>query len=258
MREENVVMRILICNDDGIQAAGLFALVEVAATFGEVVVAAPDRQRSASSHGISLHRTIRVERREVPGASDAFALSGTPVDCCKWALAVLHAERPFDLVLSGINAGANLATDVLYSGTVAIAGEAALQGVKALALSHVGPPFDFASAQEASRLLIELAIELNLPADTFLSANIPFVGRKTWTRADIVWCDLGVRRYHDIFSRELDVEGHEVYRYGGDIIDEVGEGLVDIGVVRSGKVSLTPLRYHFTNDQFLHDMISSS
>ncbi|KRW91458.1 stationary phase survival protein SurE [Alicyclobacillus tengchongensis] len=245
-------MRILISNDDGVEAQGIAALTQVAAQFGEVIVVAPDRQRSASSHGISLHRRLRVAKAQVAGAKAAYAVSGTPVDCCKWALATIHPETPFDLVLSGINAGANLATDVLYSGTVAIAGEAALQGVKAIALSHVGPPFDFAAAAQASAEVVRMLMPVAFPADTFISVNIPYVGEgKVWRQEDVIWTKLGVRRYHDVFTPELDADGEQVYRYGGDIIDEIGKGLVDLGVVRSGRISLTPLRYRFTDESFL-------
>ncbi|GMA55671.1 5'-nucleotidase /3'-nucleotidase /exopolyphosphatase [Alicyclobacillus sacchari] len=245
-------MRILISNDDGVQAQGLAALTKMASHIGEVIVVAPDRQRSASSHGISLHRRLRVEQVQVTGARAAYAVSGTPVDCCKWALATIHPEMPFDLVLSGINAGANLATDVLYSGTVAIAGEAALQGVKAIALSHVGPPFDFSSAAQASAEIVRMLMPIDFPADTFVSVNIPYVGEgRMWRQEDAVWTKLGVRRYHDVFTPELDADGQQVYRYGGDMIDEIGDGSVDLGVVRSGRISMTPLRYRFTDESFL-------
>lgn len=243
-------MRILISNDDGIHAEGLRELTLRMADIADVTVVAPDTQRSASSHGISLHRPILVQERAVPGAKRAFQTSGTPVDCVKWALATLHREQPFDVVLSGINEGANLATDILYSGTVAVAGEAALQGVKAIALSHVGPPFNFVIAADVSKMIFELIRPMELPPDTFISANIPIVeGEFSWK-----WADLGVRRYHDIFERQVDGEGRQVYRYGGDVIEEIGEGVVDVHVVAQGQVSLTPLRYGFTDHQFLARM----
>ncbi|WP_083511460.1 5'/3'-nucleotidase SurE [Alicyclobacillus acidiphilus] len=243
-------MRILISNDDGIDADGIRALTTVMATVGDVTVVAPDTQRSASSHGISLHRPIVVKERGVPGAVEAYQTSGTPVDCVKWALATLHRQNPFDIVLSGINEGANLATDILYSGTVAIAGEAALQGVKAIAFSHVGPPFDFAIAADVSKIIFELIYPITLPPDTFINVNIPLLeGTPTWT-----WTDVGVRRYHDVFTLELDAEGRQVYRYGGDLIDLPGEGETDIRAVANGQVSLTPLRFGFTHQEFLNQL----
>lgn len=238
-------MRILISNDDGMDAPGIRALIQVMSDQGEVTVVAPEGQRSASSHGISLHRSLRVERIDVPGTVEAYKTSGTPVDCVKWALATIHRDTPFDIVLSGINAGANLATDVLYSGTVAVAGEAALQGVKAIALSALGPPFDFDKAGQVARDVVQMLQPIPFPSDTFLSVNIPHD-----TSGEVAWTTLGVRTYRDEFSLELDAGGHRVYRYGGDIVEERGDGTLDVDVVANGMVSITPLRYRFTDHDF--------
>lgn len=243
-------MRILISNDDGIHAAGIQALTRVLANVAEVTVVAPDRQRSASSHGISLYRPIRVEEGVVEGATAAYQTSGTPVDCVKWALALIHREKPFDFVLSGINAGANLATDVLYSGTIAAAGEAALQGVPAIAFSAVGPPFDFDEASSVANSMFNVLKSLTFPSDTFISVNIPPNADGTKYR----FTTLGVRKYHDVFTLELDSTGQQVYRYGGDLIDERGDGSLDVDVVEAGFVSVTPLRYSFTDWDFVKMM----
>lgn len=239
-------MRILISNDDGIRAPGLAALTRVMSDVAQVTVVAPDRQRSASSHGISLHHGIRVEEHRVDGAIAAYSTSGTPVDCAKWALAQLHRENPFDLVLSGINAGANLATDVLYSGTIAVAGEAALQGVKAIALSAVGPPFDFERASDICKSMFDMLKTVAFPSDSFLSVNIPPNADASKYR----FTTLGVRKYHDIFTIELDSEGRQVYRYGGDLVDEQGNGALDVDAIDNGFISLTPLKYSFTDSEF--------
>lgn len=245
-------MRILISNDDGIHAEGLRALCLKIAQDAEVVVVAPNQQRSASSHGISLHRSLTVEQKDVPGAVAAYQTSGTPVDCVKWALAVLHPKTPFDLMLSGINAGANLATDVLYSGTVAAAGEAALQGVPAMAFSLVGPPFNFQQMMDAAYGMYLMLKSLRLPADTFLSVNFPAAA----DAKKYVWTTLGVRKYHDEFLTELDEHGHQVYRYGGDIVDEHGDGTTDVDVIQAGIISITPIRYHFTHEEYYKEMKS--
>ncbi|MFB5189350.1 5'/3'-nucleotidase SurE [Alicyclobacillus fastidiosus] len=245
-------MRILLSNDDGIHAHGIRSLCEALSDTAEVYVVAPNQERSASSHGISLHRALEVHEIEVPGATKAYETSGTPVDCVKWALAVLHPKTPFDLMLSGVNAGANLATDVLYSGTVAAAGEASLQGVKAMALSLVGPPFNFYPAVQALKSMLPDLYALSLPPDTFLSVNFPEKPDVEKVR----WTTLGVRKYHDTFRLELDESGEQVYRYGGDIVDERGDGETDVEAIYDGYISITPLRYHFVNEEYYEKMKS--
>lgn len=245
-------MRILISNDDGIEAEGICALYDALSSDAELVVVAPDCQRSASSHGISLHQPLRIRAVDVPGIQEAYATSGTPVDCVKWALSTLHRKTPFDMMLSGINAGANLASDVLYSGTVAAAGEAALQGVPSIAFSAVGPPFDFRQAAVAARRIFQLLNSVKLPKETFLNVNFP----TTFKSPEHVWTVLGVRKYHDKFAVELDDEGNEVYRYDGEIIDEKGDGTNDIDAVAAGYISITPLQYRFMNEQFYAQMKS--
>lgn len=245
-------MRILISNDDGIHAEGIKALCKALNQHAELVVVAPNQQRSASSHGISLHRAIQVDEVNTDFASIAYQTSGTPVDCVKWAMAMLHPQQPFDLMLSGINAGANLATDVLYSGTIAAAGEASLQGVKSIALSLVGPPFHFEEAAVCTYDIIEQLRNVEVPSDTFLSVNFPASADPNKLR----WTTLGVRTYHDKYRIEVDESGQQVYRYGGDIIDERGEGDTDVEAIRDGYISVTPLRYRFLNEEFYQKMKS--
>lgn len=246
-------MRILLSNDDGIHADGIRALSKEFSQMAEIVVVAPDRERSASSHGISLHRRLYVEKEQLPDVAEAYKTSGTPVDCVKWALATLQQKSRFDYVFSGVNAGANLGTDVLYSGTVAAAGEASLQGVPSVAYSLAGPPFDFDHAAKTAYHLFKESIRpLQFPYDTFLSVNL-----LNESSADkFIWTTLGIRRYHDEFLVEEDEEGRKVYRYGGDIVDERGDGTADVEAVKLGYVSITPIQYRFTNREFYYQMKS--
>lgn len=247
-------MRILISNDDGIEADGIHALVEQVHTFGELVVVAPDRQRSASSHGISIHQRLYV--KEFNFGYDhvkAYSISGTPVDCVKWACVELTKQAPFDFMLSGINEGSNLATDVLYSGTVAAAGEAAMQQIPALALSLVGPPFEFAPAARAARELLCLFKDKTFPPDTFLNINFPVQNADSATYSATI---LGARGYKNFFIKKMDAEGKVYYRHTGEELEEIsGEG-TDVYAIRDGRISITPLRYHFTNDTFLDSLNS--
>ena len=210
---------------------------------------APDRQRSATSHSIALFRPLYVERVDlgVPGV-EAHSVSGTPVDCVKWAIVELGQERPFDLVLSGINEGQNLATDVLYSGTVAAAGEAALQGIPAIALSLAGPPYPFTAAAQAARQLAHHFARLSWSPDTFLNINMPPHGLET---AEWVVTELGARKYRDAFERLTDDEGRVMYKYAGEALQETGGDQTDVAALCRGCISITPLRYRFTNFEWL-------
>jgi 5'-nucleotidase len=242
-------MRILISNDDGIHAPGIRALVEAARSFGEVTVVAPDRQRSASSHGISLHHRLYVEEVDFHMSGvKAYSLSGTPVDCVKWAVTTLGTASKFDLMLSGINEGPNLATDVLYSGTLAAAGEAALQHIPAIAFSLMGPPYLYDEAAQVARQIVQALASIPFPPDTFVSVNFP-----PSRLLDAPWSvtQLGARSYKDEFFEETDEQGRVCYRYGGEAVDDVGGPDADVWAVQNGEISLTPLRYRFTNDEMI-------
>lgn len=246
-------MRILISNDDGVDAPGILALVHAVKHMGEVTVVAPDRQRSASSHGISLHRPLYVEERTIAPEIKAYAASGTPVDCVKWAIVMLGQSEPFDIMLSGINEGFNLATDVLYSGTVAAAGEAALQRIKSVAFSLAGPPFPFQEAAVLAASFVRRIMNFNMPSDTFLNVNLPAGGVHTGK-----WCatKLGARGYKNEFHKVLDEHGRTYYRHSGEELEEIGGSDTDVATIRRNDISVTPLRYHFTNDGFIDSLKS--
>jgi len=246
-------MRILISNDDGVDAPGILALAKAVTHLGEVTIVAPDRQRSASSHGISLHRPLYVEERHVGLGIKAYAASGTPVDCVKWAIVLLGQSQPFDVMLSGINEGFNMASDVLYSGTVAAAGEASLQQMKAIAFSLAGPPFKFDDAAQLAAQFTARVLAQTLPSDTFLNVNLP----KNVAR-NAEWCAtrLGGRGYKNEFHKVQDEHGKTFYRHSGEELEELGASDTDVLTVRRGAISVTPLRYHFTNDALLDSLKS--
>ncbi|KPV44850.1 5'/3'-nucleotidase SurE [Alicyclobacillus ferrooxydans] len=238
-------MRILVSNDDGIFAEGILALIRAVADLGEIVVVAPDQQGSASSHGISLHRRLVPKPVDLQIQNvEAWSFSGTPVDCVKFGVTQFGEQHPFDLMLSGINEGRNLATDVLYSGTIAAAGEAALQGIPALAVSLDGPPFPFDEAAQVVRKMVDRLQFKTLDADTFLSVNIPAES------VDGPWVvtRIGAEGYRDRFIRHTDDDGQAYYRYVGDVVRNIEDDDSDITVVNKGCISITPLRYRFTNE----------
>jgi 5'-nucleotidase len=245
-------MRILISNDDGIFAKGIQALAHEISKHAQVCVVAPDSQRSASSHGISLNRALSVNAVDFGSEQiTAYSVSGTPVDCVKWGVVMLGRKQPFDLMLSGINEGTNLATDVLYSGTVAAAGEAALQGIPSIAFSLKGPPFPFEDAAKTATDLTLFFADKKFPADTFLNVNLPPLHVRS-----AKWCatELGARGFTNDFIQKTDESGNIGYLYSGEELEELGSDRTDVKALRRGEISITPLRYRFTNDLFLDSL----
>src|SRR5262249_50751575 len=160
---------ILVSNDDGIHSEGIAALADALRGLGEMVIVAPDRERSAVSHSLTLHRPLRVEEL----GTGRYAIDGTPTDCVNLAINGILPRRP-TLVVSGINKGANLGDDVTYSGTVSAAMEGTLLGVPSLAISLVGRSgFRFDDAARFSARLATWVIERGLPPDTLLNVNVP-------------------------------------------------------------------------------------
>ncbi|MFY8150227.1 MAG: 5'/3'-nucleotidase SurE [Prochlorococcaceae cyanobacterium] len=243
-------LRILISNDDGVFAEGIRTLAAAAASRGHrVTVVCPDQERSATGHGLTLQTPIRAERADELFADGihAWACSGTPSDCVKLALFRLLEEWP-DLVLSGINHGPNLGTDVLYSGTVSAAMEGTIEGLPALAVSsadyrwrHFGPAADLALA------VAEGMLERGWPAGTLLNLNVPPLPAEQF--APLRWCRTAVRRYTDQFDRRTDPRGRTYYWLAGEVANDLeaavagpGEWPTDVAQVAAGGPSLTPLQ----------------
>lgn len=231
---------ILVTNDDGVHATGLAVLTEHLAALGRVVVVAPDRERSAVSHALTLHAPVRAEELRPL----VFAVDGTPTDCVNLGIHGLFKGKP-DLVVSGINRGGNLGDDVTYSGTVAAAMEATLMGVPAFAISLEAERFlasDFHSAAAFATNLARQVLACGLPADTLLNVNVPAAssGVARFTRQ-------GKRRYSDLVVEKLDPRGRKYYWLGGGALDfEDAEG-TDFHAVKRGQISITPLHLDLTN-----------
>jgi 5'-nucleotidase len=191
---------VLISNDDGIGSGHLHALADGVARVADVVVVAPERQRSAASHAITLHKPLRITEH-APGR---FALSGTPVDCVYVGMLKL-APRPPTLVLSGMNDGYNLGTDVFYSGTVAAAVEGALRGCVSIALSLAPKAADVATAVDFATELVQGCLERPLEVGTVLNVNLPGTPAR-----DYRWTVLGRRLYRDDVAEAKDPWGAAV------------------------------------------------
>ncbi len=236
-------MRALISNDDGIHSAGLEALERAARAAGfETYVVAPDREQSASSHALTLHRPLRV----VKAGERRWVVDGTPTDCVNLAICRILKEEPPDFVFSGINSGPNLGDDVTYSGTVACAFEGTLLGVPSIAFSldyrrdRADTPPDFSHAEVVALAVIRFAQETGLSEETFWNVNIPD-GRPRGIRAT----RMGRRRYGESVVEKIDPRGRPYYWIGGSHVDTHADGS-DLTAVADGIVSVTPLHLDLT------------
>ena len=241
-------MRVLLTNDDGIMAPGIQKLAEKMARFAEVVIVAPHEERSATGHGITIWDPIRLKEMTFPGISKAYSISGTPADCVKLAVQELVKDK-FDLVISGINNGSNLGTDVLYSGTVSAAIEGAILGIPSIAVSVASHDIlEYDTAAEIA-LLISKSIITNLgslPTDTLLNVNVPAVGKEDIKGFKIT--RLGVREYENVFDRRLDPRGNVYYWLKGNVKPHRhGNSEIDIVAIEQNYISLTPLHFDLTD-----------
>jgi 5'-nucleotidase len=241
-------MRILVSNDDGISAPGIKALAEKLSLNPkyQVYVCAPDRERSATGHSLTLHKPLRVEEFDLgEKVKGAWSTTGTPSDCVKFAITTL-LDAPPDLVVSGINTGPNLGTDVLYSGTVSAAMEGAMLGIPSIALSiypHSAKRYDLA-AEFASRLS-EVMHDAKLPKHTMLNVNVPS-GDKTVIKG-VAITELGIRLYHDVFEKRVDPRGGVYYWLAGQAIETDDGDHIDSSAVLKDYISVTPIHFNLTD-----------
>ncbi len=250
-------MKLLLCNDDGIFALGIRSLANGLAAVGhDVTVVCPDRERSATGHGLTLHQPIRAEVIEsiFHPTVKAWACSGTPSDCVKLALWAL-LDSPPDFVLSGINHGANLGTDILYSGTVSAAMEGVIEGIPSIAISLASfSSTEFQAAVNfAKKLLTKLESE---PLSVgLLNVNVPAV--KPEEIAGVALTRQGIRRYVDVFEKRVDPRGKTYYWLAGELLEEVetpdlfGHIPTDVQAIRDNYITVTPLQYNLTDKALL-------
>jgi 5'-nucleotidase len=242
-------MRILVTNDDGYLAGGLRTLADAAGALGEVHVVAPDREQSATSHSLTLHYPLRVRKAD----AQMQVVDGTPTDCVVLAVGELLSDRP-DFVLSGVNHGANLGDDVLYSGTVAAAMEATILGIPAVALSYTGRDFEMMPGwtDVLTRLLRQLLVRDDFPPETLLNVNLPPVPPEQVTGVKIT--SLGRRAYVGSLTRAEDPNGREYFWIGGGESRWWGNPDSDFRAVHEGYISVTPLHLDLTNYRLLEDI----
>ena len=247
---------ILVTNDDGVSAPGLFALVQEMRKLGNVTILAPDRNWSGGGHVKTLDRALRVKEVRLADGTQAFAGDGAPSDCV--ALATLgYFKEPIDLVVSGINAGANLGHDVTYSGTVTAAMEAVIAGIPGVAISlettdsYVGE-IDYGPAARAASKIVHQVVENGLAHEILLNVNVPFLPDEKIR--GIALTRQGLRVYHSRLDERMDPRGKPYYWIGGDAPTGVPERGTDVGALAEGFVSVTPLQLDLTAYRALTDI----
>ncbi len=235
-------MRILLVNDDGIDAVGVRTLIGALSEKHTVWVAAPDRQRSAVSKAMTLNSPLRAVPRDIPGAALAYAVDGMPVDCVRLGLGNLVPEQP-DLVISGINHGPNLGSDTLYSGTCAGAQEAALYGVSAIAMSldHRNPTH-FETAASVTERMIGVCLRRPLPEGMFWNVNVPDVPVEEIKGYKVT--GLGLVRYKKVYERREDPLGRPYYWAPRGRLPGDPDADADDAWLKKGYVTVTPMGFH--------------
>ena len=243
-------MRILLSNDDGYQAPGLKALNDAIAAIAETVVVAPDRDRSGASNSLTLERPIRARE----GENGFIRVEGTPTDCVHLAITGLLETEP-DMVVSGINAGANMGDDVIYSGTVAAATEGRFLGFPAIAVSIAShTPHFFDTAARIATELVQRLCERPLAVDSILNVNVPDLPYDELQ--GILATRLGHRHKAEPVVKAEDPRGRPIYWVGpAGAEQDAGPG-TDFHAVRNGFVSITPIQVDLTRHQALPELAS--
>ena len=250
-------MKILISNDDGIAANGIRVLTEELAKEHEVYVIAPDRERSAAGHSLTLHTPLRVEELEsINGAKRTWVTTGTPGDCVKMGIAaILSQEEQPDIVISGINHGPNLGSDILYSGTVSCAMEGVMMGKPSIAVSLASLQADlddFKFPAQFIRGMLKRLKDFNFPKNTLLNVNIPALDPEDI--AGVAITELGGRMFTDNYEKRIDPRGKVYYWMAGELTNEPDDSNSDIAAVRKNMISVTPVTYEMTKEEVMTDL----
>lgn len=234
-------MRILVSNDDGVSAPGIRILANELATIAEIIVVAPDRNRSGASNSLSLTRPVRLKQLD----NGHYSVEGTPTDCVHLALTGL-IDGTVDMVVSGVNDGANLGDDILYSGTVAAAMEGRHLGLPAIALSMVGENIQhYATAAKIARQLVLQLSQSALPSQTILNVNVPNLPLEQLEGIEVT--RLGTRHSAEPMVKQTDPRGRPIYWVGPPGVEaDAGPG-TDFYAISQRRVSITPLHLDMTH-----------
>ncbi|MEE4312689.1 MAG: 5'/3'-nucleotidase SurE [candidate division KSB1 bacterium] len=241
-------MKILLTNDDGINAPGLFSLYKEMRRVGETTIVAPDSEKSAVGHAITLSDPLRVTDYYKNGEFFGYAVNGTPADCVKlayWALDI----KP-DIVISGINLGHNTGINIIYSGTVSAATEGMFLNIPSIAISLTTfKDPDFSVAAKFARKLSLIVVRNGLPTGTLLNVNVPAVKEEDIT--GIVITKHGQANYQERFDRRVDPHNRVYYWLTGKKVELEEADDVDDRAVLNNKISITPVHFDLTNYDFI-------
>ena len=246
-------MAILLVNDDGIYSPGLLALYRKFRDEYDVVIVAPDREQSSVGHAITLSDPVRIHEVVQDGKFFGYAVSGTPADCVKLAVRVI-LKRPPNLIISGINQGANVGASLIYSGTVSAATEGTMLSIPSIAVSldTRRPDADFSVAAEFTLEIAKKVLKFGLPAGVSLNINIPALPREKIkgiriTRQAITYFD-------DFFERRIDPQGRTYYWMSGTMVEiDRGEDS-DLMALKEGYISITPIKYNLTAMEYFDSL----
>ena len=244
-------MKILISNDDGVMAEGIKALTTELSKEHDVYVIAPDRERSAAGHSLTLHTPIRVEELESKfGAKRIWITSGTPGDCVKIGInAILSEEEKPDIIISGINHGPNLGSDILYSGTVSCAMEGAMMNYPSIAVSLASMSSEPELFQNVAKFIAKFLHKIDdfkFPPKTILNINVP--GLMPEDLAGVAITRLGGKMFTDEYDKRVDPRGKVYYWMAGELIKHCDNDDSDLNALRWNKVSVTPITFEMTLD----------
>ncbi len=242
-------MRILLTNDDGILADGIFALYQQIKSLGDVLVVAPAVEQSAAGHAITLYHPIRVKKVSREKGFWGYAVNGTPADCVKFAIKMLMPKPP-DIVVSGINAGPNVGLAVLYSGTVSAAMEGTILGFPSIAISlgtKIDP--DFRYAAKFAKKLIRTVHKHGLPQGTLLNVNVPAVSAEAIRGVRIT--RHGSSRIVENFDKRIDPQRRDYFWLSGELVAVEDGHDVDSTALTNREISVTPIHYDLTHHKFI-------
>ena len=243
---------ILVTNDDGMFAPGIKALVTIARTFGEVVVVAPNSPQSGQGHAITLEQPLRLHRVSVFDDIEAYECSGTPVDCVKLAKNVLLKDRTIDLCVSGINHGSNASINILYSGTMSAAMEAAMEGIDSIGFSLLNYSFDadFGPAANYIANIIKGVLEHGIKGCNLLNVNIPDLPQDQLKGTKV--CRQAEGRWDETFQEGIDPRGEKYYWLTGKFRNEDTGFDTDIEALQNGFISIVPSMHDLTSHTSLN------
>ena len=247
-------MRILVTNDDGIFAEGIYKLAKNMQQNGEVIVVAPDSQRSATGHAITMHSPLIVKKVQFFDTEiEAYSVNGTPADCVKMGIEALFKSKKPDVVISGINDEPNLGTDVIYSGTVSAAVESAIMDIPSIAVSMGSREANqFDDAAQFTSLLLKKIMGNNKLHNIVVNVNYPDIPKNEIKGTKIT--TLGIRKYDNAFIERRDPWGNVYYWMSGTVREMEQNPDSDITAINENYISITPMHFDLTNFEHFKEL----